>query len=147
MGARFHWIDLVSEPIPVRRQFHLTITVCFRNDLGRATPRRPEVRLASRHEHATELFAISRTKGREFLQVANACDRTHSLGLCLIDRRTARAYEARVTGIKAPDFGLTFVDAYRLNVQLPRKLQFLIVSGSHSVAAGQHRGLKLCRGF
>ena len=56
-----------------------------------------------------------------------------------MDRGTARAYGARVTGIKGPDFGLTFVDGYCRNVELPRKLQFFIVSGSHSVAAGQHR--------
>lgn len=45
--------------------------------------------------------------------------------LYLIDRRTARAYEARVTWIKAPDFGLTFVNAYSLESDLPTNLQFL----------------------
>lgn len=45
--------------------------------------------------------------------------------LYLIDRRTARAYQARVTWIKAPDFGLTFVNAYSLDVELPPDLQFL----------------------
>ena len=45
--------------------------------------------------------------------------------LYLIDRRTARAYEARVTWIKAPDFGLTFVNGYSLESELPTNLHFL----------------------
>jgi hypothetical protein len=43
----------------------------------------------------------------------------------LMDRRSASAYEARVTWIKAPDFGLSFVNAYRLDSELPRELQHL----------------------
>jgi hypothetical protein len=45
--------------------------------------------------------------------------------LYLIDRRTARAYEARVTWIKAPDFGLTFVSGFSLESELPANLHFL----------------------
>ena len=45
--------------------------------------------------------------------------------LYLIDRRTARAYEARVTWIKAPDFGLTFLNTYSLETDLPVNLHFL----------------------
>jgi hypothetical protein len=37
----------------------------------------------------------------------------------LIDRRTATAYEARVRWIKAPDFGLAFVNEYSLGTDLP----------------------------
>ena len=45
--------------------------------------------------------------------------------LYLIDRRTARAYEARVTWIRVPDFGLTFVNGFNLESELPTNLQFL----------------------
>jgi hypothetical protein len=43
----------------------------------------------------------------------------------LMDRRTARVYEARVTWIKAPDFGLGFTNGYSLEDELPPELQFL----------------------
>jgi hypothetical protein len=43
----------------------------------------------------------------------------------LIDKRTATAYEARVTWIKAPDFGLSFVNSYSLDGDMPRELNFL----------------------
>jgi hypothetical protein len=42
-----------------------------------------------------------------------------------MDRRTARVYEARVTWIKAPDFGLAFTNGYSLEQELPPELQFL----------------------
>lgn len=43
----------------------------------------------------------------------------------LMDRRTASVYEARVTWIKAPDFGLSFVNAYSLERELPHDLRYL----------------------
>jgi len=43
----------------------------------------------------------------------------------LIDKRTATAYEAAVTWIKAPDFGLQFHQVFHLEGQIPDKLQFL----------------------
>jgi hypothetical protein len=43
----------------------------------------------------------------------------------LMDRRTARVYEARVTWIKAPDFGLGFDNVYGLDGELPPELEFL----------------------
>ncbi|HXJ00782.1 MAG TPA: PilZ domain-containing protein [Micropepsaceae bacterium] len=43
----------------------------------------------------------------------------------LIDRRSASLYEARVTWIKAPDFGLTFMNAYSLDRELPPELRHL----------------------
>ena len=43
----------------------------------------------------------------------------------LMDRRTANVYEARVTWIKVPDFGLSFVNTYSLESELPPELQFL----------------------
>lgn len=43
----------------------------------------------------------------------------------LIDRRVAVAYEAKVTWIKAPDFGLSFVNAFRLDGELPAELDYL----------------------
>jgi hypothetical protein len=43
----------------------------------------------------------------------------------LMDRRAARVYEARVTWIKAPDFGLGFANGYSLEGELPPELQFL----------------------
>jgi hypothetical protein len=45
--------------------------------------------------------------------------------LFLLDRRTATAYEARVSWIKAPDFGLSFVRALSLDGEIPADLQFL----------------------
>jgi hypothetical protein len=45
--------------------------------------------------------------------------------LFLIERRSASAFEARVIWIKAPDFGLAFVRAYKLDEPLPAELQFL----------------------
>jgi hypothetical protein len=44
----------------------------------------------------------------------------------LIDRKTATAYEAKVRWIKAPDFGLEFVNAYNLEPQLPAELRYLL---------------------
>jgi hypothetical protein len=44
----------------------------------------------------------------------------------LIERRTATAYEARVSWIKAPDFGLTFVTSYSLEPKLPAELRYLV---------------------
>jgi hypothetical protein len=43
----------------------------------------------------------------------------------LMDRRTASVYEARVTWIKAPEFGLSFVNAYSLERELPPELRHL----------------------
>jgi hypothetical protein len=45
--------------------------------------------------------------------------------LFLIERRAASAFEARVTWIKAPDFGLEFVRSYKFDEPLPADLQFL----------------------
>jgi hypothetical protein len=44
----------------------------------------------------------------------------------LIDRRTATAYDARVRWIKAPDFGLAFVNEYSLEPKLPAELRYLL---------------------
>jgi hypothetical protein len=43
----------------------------------------------------------------------------------LMVRRNATAYEARVTWIRAPDFGLAFVRAFDLNGEIPAELGFL----------------------
>ena len=43
----------------------------------------------------------------------------------LIDRRAAIAYEARVSWIKAPHFGLAFGTAYNLETELPSQLKYL----------------------
>jgi hypothetical protein len=43
----------------------------------------------------------------------------------LMDRRSATAFEARVTWIKAPDFGLSFLQAYKLEGEIPAELKFL----------------------
>jgi len=43
----------------------------------------------------------------------------------LIDRRNPVAYEARVCWIKAPEFGLTFVNTYALDGQVPKDLDYL----------------------
>ena len=43
----------------------------------------------------------------------------------LIDKRAATVYEARVTWIKAPDFGLRFVNSYSLEGDMPSGLNFL----------------------
>jgi len=43
----------------------------------------------------------------------------------LIDRRNAVAYEARVCWIKSPLFGLTFLNTYPLDGQVPKDLDYL----------------------
>ncbi len=43
----------------------------------------------------------------------------------LIDRRTPIAYEATVSWIKAPDFGLTFLKAHSLKGDVPPELDYL----------------------
>jgi hypothetical protein len=45
--------------------------------------------------------------------------------LYLINRRAAYAYEARVAWINGPNFGLTFVNSYSLESELPAHLRFL----------------------
>jgi len=44
----------------------------------------------------------------------------------LIIRRTATAYEARVSWSKGADFGLLFVNSYNLEPQLPAELRYLV---------------------
>jgi len=44
----------------------------------------------------------------------------------LIVRRTATAYEARVSWSKGPDFGLLFVNSYNLEPKLPAELRYLL---------------------
>jgi hypothetical protein len=43
----------------------------------------------------------------------------------LIDRRTPIAYEAAVSWIKVPDFGLTFSKTYSLKGNIPAELDYL----------------------
>ena len=43
----------------------------------------------------------------------------------LLDRRNPIAYEARVCWIKAPDFGLAFVNTYPLDGPIPKDLDYL----------------------
>ena len=43
----------------------------------------------------------------------------------LIDRRTPIAYEAKVSWIKAPDFGLTFLKTHSLEGDVPAELAYL----------------------
>jgi hypothetical protein len=43
----------------------------------------------------------------------------------LIDRRTPIAYEATVSWIKAPDFGLTFLKTHSLKGEVPPELDYL----------------------
>jgi hypothetical protein len=43
----------------------------------------------------------------------------------LLDRRNATVYEAKVTWIKAPNFGLRFVNSYSLESELPPELQHI----------------------
>jgi len=43
----------------------------------------------------------------------------------LIDRRTPIAYEATVSWIKVPDFGLTFVKTHSLKGEVPPELDYL----------------------
>ena len=43
----------------------------------------------------------------------------------LIDRRVPIAYEATVSWIKAPDFGLTFVKTHSLKGDIPAELDYL----------------------
>jgi len=43
----------------------------------------------------------------------------------LIDRRTPIAYEAKVSWIKAPDFGLTFLNTHSLEGDVPAELAYL----------------------
>jgi hypothetical protein len=43
----------------------------------------------------------------------------------LIDRRTPIAYEATVSWIKAPDFGLTFLKTHSLKGDVPPQLDYL----------------------
>ncbi|HEX3486259.1 MAG TPA: PilZ domain-containing protein [Micropepsaceae bacterium] len=43
----------------------------------------------------------------------------------LLDRRNATVHEAKVTWIKAPNFGLRFVNSYSLDSELPPELQHI----------------------
>jgi len=43
--------------------------------------------------------------------------------LFLLELRSAIAYKARVSWIKAPDFGLEFINAYNLDQALPTELR------------------------
>jgi hypothetical protein len=43
----------------------------------------------------------------------------------LIDRRSPIAYEATISWIKAPDFGLTFVKSHALKGDMPAELDYL----------------------